>query len=70
MVHGAHGFVCAELARMITTVLPPRLPRTYTADLEDVIFQMLDKDPARRPPIDALLDLPAVVLRVSVQSPA
>jgi serine/threonine protein kinase len=56
--------LCCVAGRMITTVLPPRLPRTYTADLEDVIFQMLDKDPGRRPSIDALLELPSVLLRV------
>ena len=66
-----HEWACSDCAgalacRMIVSDMPPRLPRFFTADFEDLVFRMLDKDADRRPSIDELLDLPSVVVRVRI----
>lgn len=57
-----------KLMDEITTAQPPRIPREYSDDLWALIQAMLQKDPARRPDINAVLrfaalqrQLPAIV---------
>lgn len=53
-----------NVCRMIVNDMPPRLPSVYTADFEDLVYRMLDKDADKRPSITQLLELPSVQVRV------
>ncbi|CAE7731771.1 nek3, partial [Symbiodinium pilosum] len=48
------------MALLICTSDPKPLPEEYSADLQTLIFSLLQKDPVKRPPMSAVVEEPAV----------
>ena len=64
------GGTIYTLAVDIVKKSPKELPKSYSRQLRDVVFKMLEKDPKRRPSVDEIIQMFPYNLRMKVKNNA